>query len=113
MYRYLFGRDGRTERIDRYSRGRWRRRWPQSRAMGCLLWLLILVVILVILSLMFGGFQKGSKATGLAGQTAARAMAPAAASSSLPGPPGGGGLGLACRNSAEDCLQVEENPANL
>jgi hypothetical protein len=64
MHRYLFGRDGRTERVDRYSRGRWRRRWPRSRAGGCLMWILILVVVLVVLALMFGGFQKGAKVNG-------------------------------------------------
>jgi hypothetical protein len=31
------------------------------RARGCLLWILGLIVLLVILSLIFGGFQKGSK----------------------------------------------------
>jgi hypothetical protein len=66
MYRYLFGRDGRTEQVDRYSRGRWRRRWPRSRAGGCLMWILIIVVLLIICSVLFGGFQKGTKATGLA-----------------------------------------------
>jgi cell division protein FtsB len=34
------------------------------RARGCLLWLLALVVVLLALSLMFGGFQKGTKAGG-------------------------------------------------
>lgn len=53
MYRWLFGR--RAER-------RPRRRWPQSRAVGCLLWILILIVVLIVLSLLFGGFQKGTKA---------------------------------------------------
>jgi len=67
MYRYRFDRRGRTERVDRYSRGRWRRRWPQSRAGRWLLWLLILVVVLIILSQLFGGFQKGTKAAGLGG----------------------------------------------
>jgi hypothetical protein len=61
----LFGRDGRTERGDRYSRGRWRRR-PRSRVGRWLLWLLILVVLLVILSQLFGGFQRGTKVGGLA-----------------------------------------------
>jgi len=64
MYRYL-RRDGRTQRVDRYSRGRWRRRWPQSRAGRWLLWLLILVVLLIILDQLFGGFQKGTKVGGL------------------------------------------------
>ena len=43
-----------------------RRRWPQSRAGGCLMLVLLLIVALIILSLMFGGFQKGTKSGGLA-----------------------------------------------
>jgi hypothetical protein len=74
MYRYLFGRDGRTEQVDRYSRGRWRRRWPRSRAGGCLMWILIIVVLLIICSVLFGGFQKGTKATGLAPLTTTTAQ---------------------------------------
>ena len=54
MYRSLFGRREAYE-----ARGR--RRWPRSRAGGCLLWILLLIVILIVLSLMFGGFQKGTK----------------------------------------------------
>ena len=42
-----------------------RRRWPRSRAGGCLLWILLLIVLLIVLSLMFGGFQKGTKTSGL------------------------------------------------
>lgn len=57
MYRWLFGR-GANRPADR-RRGR---RWPQSRAMGCLLWILILIAVLIVLSLLFGGFQKGTKA---------------------------------------------------
>ena len=38
------------------------RRWPRSRAAGCLLWIVLLVVILIVLSVLFGGFQKGTKA---------------------------------------------------
>jgi hypothetical protein len=83
MYRYLFDRDGRTERADRYSRGRWRRRWPRSRAGRWLLWLLILVVLLVILSQLFGGFQRGTKVGSLA-SAAATAPAPAPASAATP-----------------------------
>ena len=30
------------------------------------MWILIIVVVLIVLSVMFGGFQKGTKATGLA-----------------------------------------------
>jgi hypothetical protein len=35
-----------------------------GRLAGCLLWLLGLIIVLVILSLLFGGFQKGTKANG-------------------------------------------------
>ena len=42
-----------------------RRRWPQSRAGGCLLVVLLVIVVLIILSLMFGGFQKGTKSGSL------------------------------------------------
>ena len=58
MYRSLFSRP------DRY--GARRRRWPRSRAGGCLLWVLLLIVVLIVLSVMFGGFQKGTKSGGLA-----------------------------------------------
>jgi len=56
MYRYGFGR-----RRERFNGRRWR---PRSRAVGCLLWVVLLIVILVVLALMFGGFQKGTKADG-------------------------------------------------
>jgi hypothetical protein len=64
MYRYI-RRDGRTERVDRYTGRRWRRVWPRSRAGRWLFWLLILIVLLIILSQLFGGFQKGTKVGGL------------------------------------------------
>jgi hypothetical protein len=35
------------------------------RARGCLLWVLLVIVVLIILSLMFGGFQKGTKSGSL------------------------------------------------
>jgi hypothetical protein len=41
-----------------------RERRPRSRLSGCLLWILALIVVLIILSLLFGGFRKGTKATG-------------------------------------------------
>jgi heme A synthase len=41
------------------SSGASRRR---SRQTGCLLWVLGLIIILTILALLFGGFQKGTKA---------------------------------------------------
>jgi hypothetical protein len=37
---------------------------PKTRLGGCLLWVLGLIIVLVILSLLFGGFQKGSKDNG-------------------------------------------------
>jgi len=36
-----------------------------SRTTRVLLWILFIVLILIVLSLMFGGFQKGTKASGL------------------------------------------------
>jgi hypothetical protein len=59
MYRSLFSRP------DRYGDRRQRRRWPRSRAGGCLLWIVLLIVILIVLSVLFGGFQKGTKAASL------------------------------------------------
>ena len=35
------------------------------RLVGCLIWLIALVVILIVLSLLFGGFTKGTKVSGL------------------------------------------------
>ena len=41
------------------SRGR---RWrPRRRATGCLLWIVGLIVVLIVLSLLFGGFQMGTR----------------------------------------------------
>jgi hypothetical protein len=60
MDRYRFGR-----RADYGSGGGRRRRWPRSRAAGCLLWIVLLVVLLIVLSVLFGGFQKGTKDNGL------------------------------------------------
>jgi hypothetical protein len=57
MSRYLSGR--------REGYGGRRRRWPRSRAGGCLLWIVLLIAILIVLSVMFGGFQKGTKESGL------------------------------------------------
>jgi cytochrome c-type biogenesis protein CcmH/NrfF len=50
-------------RPDRY--GRERRRRPRSRARGCLLWIVLLIAVLIVLSVLFGGFQKGTKSSGL------------------------------------------------
>ena len=48
-----------------------RRRWPRSRAAGCLLWIVLLIVLLVVLSVLFGGFQKGTQVKGLGSARAA------------------------------------------
>jgi hypothetical protein len=44
------------------------------RPLGCLLWVLGLLILLLILSLLFGGFQKGTK-VGLAAPTSPAATA--------------------------------------
>ncbi len=50
------------------------RRWrPRRRLTGCLLWIVGLIAALIILSLMFGGFQVGTKADGQMGTMADRA----------------------------------------
>ena len=47
------------------------RRWTGSsaprrprRLAGCLLWIVALIIVLVIMSLLFGGFQKGTRVGG-------------------------------------------------
>jgi hypothetical protein len=53
------------------------RRTP--RLVGCLIWLIALIVILIVLSLLFGGFTKGTKVSGaapLAPPAAARHASP-------------------------------------
>jgi len=45
-------------------RGRRRGNGQRSRAKGCLLLVLLVIVVLIVLSLMFGGFQKGTKSPG-------------------------------------------------
>jgi hypothetical protein len=61
-------------------------RRPRSRLVGCLLWILALIVLLIVLSLLFGGFRKGTKAAGagLFHQTFAAVSPPAAATISGP-----------------------------
>jgi hypothetical protein len=56
-----------------------RRYWPRGRAGGCLLLILLLIVLLIILSLMFGGFQKGTKANSLGPLCTSCTSAPLAA----------------------------------
>jgi type IV secretory pathway TrbL component len=46
----------------RWYRRREGRRRP--RPIGCLIWLIALVVVLIVLSLLFGGFTKGTKVSG-------------------------------------------------
>jgi cell division septation protein DedD len=58
-----------------------RERRPRSRLIGCLLWLIALVVILIVLSLLFGGFTKGTKVSGAA------PLAPPAAAQHASQPP--------------------------
>lgn len=41
----------------------------RARLTGCLMWVLLLIIGLVVASLMFGGFQKGTKA-GISGAPA-------------------------------------------
>jgi hypothetical protein len=43
---------------------------PRSRAAGCLLWVLLLIAVLIVLSLLFGGFQKGTRLNNGLGATA-------------------------------------------
>ena len=50
-----------SRRPARSGRRRWR---PRRRLTGCLLWIVGLIVVLIILSLMFGGFQVGTKSGG-------------------------------------------------
>ncbi len=65
-----------TRREEYGARRRWR---PRSRVGGCLLWALILIVVLIVLSVMFGGFQKGTKAGSLPHFVPAVTAAPIAA----------------------------------
>jgi ABC-type Fe3+ transport system permease subunit len=51
----------------------WRRR-RNRRVFGCLLWVLTLLLVLLVLSILFGGFQRGTK-TGLGQVPAARPVA--------------------------------------
>ena len=55
-------------------RGHRRGDGQRSRAKGCLLLVLLVIVVLIILSMMFGGFQKGTK-SGSLGPVRASAIA--------------------------------------
>jgi hypothetical protein len=65
-----------------YGRHDGRRR---PRLIGCLIWLIALIVILIVLSLLFGGFRKGTKVTG--GPLAPAVAAAAPRASPVPGCP--------------------------
>lgn len=59
------------------------RRWRPRGPAGCLLWVVILVLILLLLSVLFGGFQRGTK-TGLAQRPPAVATAGISSPAPLP-----------------------------
>ena len=61
-----------------YGRRDGRRR---PRLIGCLIWLIALIVVLIVLSLLFGGFRKGTKVS-----WARPAAPPAAVQQSSPPP---------------------------
>jgi hypothetical protein len=49
----------------RMGGGRGRAGWARPRGpVGCVVWVLALLVILLLLSLIFGGFQRGAKVGG-------------------------------------------------
>ena len=43
----------------------WRRQHRRRRTVGCVLWLLTLLAVVLVLSLLFGGFQRGKKVGGI------------------------------------------------
>jgi cytochrome c-type biogenesis protein CcmH/NrfF len=71
MFGWLFGRGERR---------------PRSRLVGCLLWILALIVLLIVLSLLFGGFRKGTKAAGAGLPRQASAAVSSQAAAAIPGP---------------------------
>ncbi len=65
----------------------------RSRVIGCLMWLIAVIILLIVVSLIFGGFQKGTKAAGLGGGVRAgiggarpAALSPAHGSGTKQGP---------------------------
>jgi len=71
--------------------GRWRTRRDGSPRrvspmVGCLFWVLVALIVLLVLSILFGGFQKGTKA-GL-GSPRGQGLKPATQELSLGGVPG-------------------------
>lgn len=57
----------------------WRRRHRRRRAVGCFLWLVTLILVLLVLSLLFGGWRRGTRDGGGAGLAPVTAIAPGAA----------------------------------
>jgi hypothetical protein len=58
--------DGSSRRAaaGRLVRGPWNWQWrrrKRRRLTGCLLWLVTLLFVLLVLSLLFGGFEKGTR----------------------------------------------------
>jgi hypothetical protein len=51
------------------SRGRSGRTRRRSRPVGCMIWVIAIFVVLLALSIAFGGWHQGSKASGPAGGT--------------------------------------------
>lgn len=63
----MAGRGDRPSRrtvAGRLSRGPWNWQWRhrrRRRLTGCVLWLVTLLFVLLVLSLLFGGFRKGTR----------------------------------------------------
>jgi hypothetical protein len=64
MLRRLLLRDSRPS-----GRGRPARARRRSRPVGCMIWAIAIFVVLLVLSILFGGFHQGTKASGPAGGT--------------------------------------------
>jgi hypothetical protein len=77
----------RNRRADYGARRGRRRRWPRSRAAGCLLWIVLLVVLLIVLAVLFGGFQKGTRVNGMGTGTRVSVAAAAGAAARAPQQP--------------------------
>jgi hypothetical protein len=66
MARRVDGPSGKTT-TGRLTRGPWNWQWRhrrRRRLTGCLLWLITLLFALLVLSLLFGGFHKGTRTGG-------------------------------------------------
>ena len=57
-----YAQRGLEERCLAVLAGGWiRRAAATAAATGCLLWIVALIIVLVVMSLLFGGFQKGTR----------------------------------------------------